>query len=85
MITDHKNNYHYLALKSIPTGNGYMKPTKSISKLFRDISSKRNSDVYCLNCFHSFRTNKKLKNHQRLCNDHDYCNVVMPEEGKNIF
>ena len=85
MITDNKNNYHYLALKSIPTGNGYMKPAKSISKLFRDISSKHKSDVYCLNCLYSFRTNKKLKNHQCLCNDHDYCNVVMPEEGKNIF
>ena len=85
MITDNKNNYHYLALKSIPTGNGYMKPTKSISKLFRDISSIHNGDVYCLNCLHSFRTNKKLKNHQCLCNDHDYCNVVMPEDGKNTL
>ena len=85
MITDNKNNYYYLPQKSIPTGNGYMKPTKSVSKLLRDISSKHNSDGYGLNCFHSFRTNKKLKNHQCLCNNHHYCNVVMPEEGKNIF
>ena len=30
MITDNKNTYHYLALKSISTDNDYMKPTKSI-------------------------------------------------------
>ena len=41
MITDNKNTHHYLALKSIPTDNGYMKPTKRISKLFRNILSKR--------------------------------------------
>ena len=41
MITDNKKTHRYLALKSIPTDNGFMKPTKSISKLFRDISSKR--------------------------------------------
>ena len=71
MITDNKNTHHYLALKSIPTDNGYMKPTKSISKLFKNISSKHNVDVYCLNCLHSFRTSKALKIHQRLCSKHN--------------
>ena len=62
-----------------------MKPIKSISKLFRDTSSKQNGGVYCFNCLHSFRLSKALKNHQRVCNNHDYCKVVMPEEGKNIL
>ena len=78
-------DHHYLALKSIPTDNGYMKPIKSTSKLFRDISTKHNSDVFCLNCLHSFRTCKALNNHQRSCNNHNYCKVVIPEEGENIL
>ena len=45
MITDNKEKWHYLALKSIPTDNGYMRPTKSISKLLRGISSKQNGDI----------------------------------------
>ena len=85
MITDNKKTHHYLVLKSILTDNGYMKPIKSISKLFRDTSSKQNGGVYCFNCLHSFRLSKALKNHQRVCNNHDYCKVVMPEEGKNIL
>ena len=84
MITDNKRNYHYLALKSIPTEEGYMKPTKSISVLFRDIS-KHNGDVYCSGCLHSFKSEKSLKNNKRLCNNHDYCEVVMPDDGRNTL
>ena len=29
MITNNKSNWHYLALKSIPTDNGYIRPTKA--------------------------------------------------------
>ena len=25
-----------------------------------------------------------LKKHERICNNHDYCHVDMPDEGKNI-
>ena len=37
-----------------------------------------------LNCFHSYRRLNKLKKHERVCNNHDYCDVDMPGEGKNI-
>ena len=40
-------------------------------------------DFYCLNCFHSYHTFNKLKKHKRVCNNHDYCHVDMPEEDKN--
>ena len=73
MITDNKNILHYLALKSIAKDNGYIKPTKSISKFFRGISSKHDDDFYCLGCLHSYRSNKSLKKHERLCNNNDYC------------
>ena len=68
MITDAKK-WHY------PT-------VKSISALFRGITSNNNRDYYCLNCFHSYCTNNELNRHQRLCDKHDYCHVKMPKEDK---
>ena len=47
MITDHKK-WHHLAVKSL-------------SALFREITSNHHGDFYCLNCFHSFRKKKCLK------------------------
>ena len=35
---------------------------------------------YCINCVHSFRTEKKLKSHENLCKNHDYSQVKIPEE-----
>ena len=45
MITNN-NDWHYLAVKSI-------------SGLLTGITSKHNEDLYCLNCFHSYTTEKK--------------------------
>ena len=50
MITYDKNrnkNWHYLAVKSI-------------SALLRGITSNHVGDFYCLNCFHSYTTKKKI-------------------------
>ena len=33
-----------------------------------------------MNCLHSFRTDNALKGHERLCDNHDYCNVEMPTQ-----
>ena len=48
MTTDGKK-WHYLAVKSL-------------SVLLRGITSNHKEEFYCLNCFHSFRTENKLKN-----------------------
>ena len=72
MITNDNENWHYLAVKSI-------------SALFRGITSNNNGDYYCLNCFHSYRTNIKFKRHERLCSKHDYCHVKMPKEDIKIL
>ena len=56
-----------------------------MSALLKGTSSSNNGHSYCLNCFHSYRTPNKLKRHERVCNNHDYCHVDMPEEGKNIL
>ena len=61
MITDGKK-WHYLAVKSL-------------SALFRGVTSNHDEDFYCLNCFHSYSTEKKIKIHEKVCNDHDYCYV----------
>ena len=81
MITDGQKNWHYLAIKSIPA-------------LLRGVASTHNGDFCCLNCFHSYRTHNALKNHEKLCEDQDHCNVKMLNDdnkyisstsGKNSF
>ena len=67
MIIDGK--WHYLAVKSL-------------SALFRGITSNNNGDFYCLSCFCSYRTESKLKKHKKVCENHDYCYVELPEKDK---
>ena len=71
MITDDKK-WHYLSVKSF-------------SALFRGITVDNYGDFYCLNCFCSYRTENKLKNHKKVCENHYYCYVEMPEEDNNIL
>ena len=79
-----KDKWHYIALKSIPTDDGFIRPTKCISALFRGITSSNNRDFYCFGCLHTYPTDNALKKHERLCNKHDYCEPVMPSEDKKI-
>ena len=71
MIIDGKK-WHYLAVKSL-------------SALFRGIKSKHDGTFYCLNCFHSYRTENKLIKHKKVCENHDYYFVEMPEEDNEIL
>ena len=71
MITDGKK-WHYLAVKKL-------------SALLRGITSKHEGDFYCLNCFHSFRAENKLKKHKNVCEGHDYCYIEMPKEDNIIL
>ena len=66
MITDGKK-WHDLAVKSL-------------SALFRGITGDSHGDFYCLNCFQSYTTENKLKKYKKICENHDYCYVEMPEE-----
>ena len=77
MITNGKK-WHYIALKSEPTDDGFNRPTKSLSRLFRGITSNHDGDFYYLNCLHSFRTDNALKKHETLCDNNDYCSAEMP-------
>ena len=82
MITDKdkedtEEKWHYIALKSEITDDEYKKPLSILSRLFRGITSNNNGDFYCLGYLHSFRTDNALKKHDRLCDNNDYCRIVM--------
>ena len=68
MITDGKK-WYYLAVKKLST-------------LLRGIKSKHNGDLYCLNCFHSYSTEKK---HEKVCKSHDYCCVLKYNFGEKLM
>ena len=70
MITDNKK-WNYLAVKRL-------------SSFFKGITS----DVryfYFLNCFHSFGTEKKLKNRKHVCKNQDYCYAEMFKKDNKIL
>ena len=71
MISDGQK-WHYLVVKNL-------------SGLLRGIASNHKEDFHCLNCFHSYRTENKLKAHKKICENHDYCHVEMPTKNNNII
>ena len=54
---------------------------KDISGLLRGITGNSHGDLYCLNCLHSYTTKNRLKKHQKICENHEYCKVEMPKKG----
>ena len=71
MITD-SEKWHYTAVKRL-------------SGLLRGVTGNNNCDFYCLNCFHSYRTENKLEKHKKICENHDYCHVEMPNDDNKII
>ena len=70
MITDGKKRL-YLAVTNL-------------SALLKGNSSNHKGDFYCLNCFSSYTTKNKLKEHEEICNNHDSCHVEMPNWVEKI-
>ena len=71
MVADGEK-WHYLAVKSL-------------SALLNGITSNHNGDFYCLNCFRAYTTKNKLEAHKKICENHDYCHVEMPNEDNKII
>ena len=44
---------------------------------------KNNGD--CVNCLHSYRTINKIEFHKKVCENKDFCNVIMPSEDTKIL
>ena len=57
--------YHHLAVTNI-------------SGLLQGNSSNDRGDFHCLNCFNSYTTKNKLKEHEEICNNLNSCNIEMP-------
>ena len=61
MIDDGKK-YHYLAVTNL-------------SALLQKILSNHRENFYCLNCFNSYTTKNKLKEHEKIYNNHNSCHI----------
>ena len=67
-----EKGWHYLAVKKLLA-------------LLNGITLNHKSDFYCLNCLHSFRIEKELKSHERVCKNKDFCKIVTPcEKNKTL-
>ena len=71
MITDGEK-WHYLAVINL-------------SALLQGNSSNHEEDFYCLNCFNSYASKNKLKEHEEICNNHDSCCIKMPKWLEKIL
>ena len=71
-MISNREKWHYLAVKKL-------------SALLRGVTSKHHDWFYCLNCLHSFATEKKLESHKNVCENKDFCNVIMLSEDTKIL
>ena len=44
-----------------------------------------NSNIYCLNCFHSFTTKNKPKCHEKVCKNKGLGVIIFPTQKENIL
>ena len=72
MITD-SNKRHYIAASNLPA-------------LLLGKSSNHQGDFNCLNCFSSYTTRNRLKEHEETCNKHGSCHIGMSRKvvRKNV-
>ena len=47
--------------------------------------SKHQGIFYCVNSLHSFATENKHESHEKVYENKDFCNVVMPSEDNKIL
>ena len=62
MVLDDKK-WHYLIVTKLST-------------LSRGVTTDK-ENFYCLNCLHSFRVEIKVKQHEKVCKNYDFCDAVM--------
>ena len=71
MITKGKKS-HYLAVTNL-------------SASLQGNSSNHHGDFYCLNCFSSYTSKNKLKEHEEICINRDSCRIEMPKWAEKIL
>ena len=66
------------------TINGTIYKVKKLPTLLNWITSSK-GDFYCLNCLYSVRNENKLKSHETLCANKDFCGIVMPSGNDKVL
>ena len=64
--------WHYITVKILPA-------------LLGGKTSKYHGDFCCLNSLHSFATENKRESHKNVCQNKDFCNVVMTSKDIKIL
>ena len=59
--------------------------SKKISPLLHRMTSRHKNGSCCLNCLHCFRMENKLKSHEKVCKNKDFCRIVMPSQNYNLI
>ena len=53
--------------------------------MLQGLSSNHDGDFSCLNCFDSYTTKNKLKEHEEICNNHDRYHIEMPKWAEKVL
>ena len=57
----------------------------NLSPLLQRIPSNHKENFCCLNCFNSYTSKNKLKEHEEICNNHDSYRIEMTKQVKKIL
>ena len=60
-------------------------PVTNLSALLAKKSSNHDGYFYCLKCFNSYTAKSKLKEHEKICNNHDSCHIEIPKWVEKIL
>ena len=86
LVFDYVHLLYYKCYKINPNhGESYIDSPDQIKKKLNTITSKHHGDFYCLNCLHSFATEKQLEPHKKVCENKDFCNVIMPSKDTKML
>ena len=76
------NSIHKKQVVLVMISNGkkqHYLPVNNLSALLQGNSSNHRGEFYCLNCFNSYASKNKLKEHEEICNNHNSCCREMPK------
>ena len=80
------NREKQVILLMIPNGEGWHYfAVKKLSKLLRRITSKHQSDFYCVDYLHSLTTENKRESHKNVCKNKDFCDFLIPSEVTKLL
>ena len=67
-------------IKINPKDNDIILQEKKLSTLLGGTTSKCHVDFYCLNCFQTVRTENKLKPHEKVWKNKDFCGILIQSD-----